>query len=138
MKRVWRLTENSEPASRIRLMGLKMGGCVWVVAVICCLLGGVGIVMALCEATLAAVGGVFAWIIYRETSGRYDGLAIVMAFIIVPAMHILDGPSRGLIGGIVIQMAVMIPLSWFMGRVSVLRDTRRCQPDAESTTGAGS
>jgi hypothetical protein len=63
------------------------------------------IVPAACEATVAATGGLIAWAVYREISGRYDGLVIIFLAVIGPTRHIMDGPGGGVIGA-----AIVVPV----------------------------
>jgi hypothetical protein len=76
---------------------MALSAYVWLAGVVCCLIGGVAIVPAVGEATLAAGGGLAAWGLYRQVSGRLDGLAIIMLAVMGPSRHILDGPSIGIV-----------------------------------------
>ena len=97
MKWVDELTESSEPATQVRKTAIIMAAFAWLAGVVCCLIGGLAALPAVAEATLATGGGLTAWWLYRQTSGRYDGLAIIMVAVVGPCGHILDGPFTGFV-----------------------------------------
>ena len=97
MNWVDKLTASSEPATQVRKTAIIMAAFAWLAGVVCCLIGGLATLPAVAEATLATGGGLTAWWLYRQTSGRYDGLAIIMVAVVGPCGHILDGPFTGFV-----------------------------------------
>jgi hypothetical protein len=94
--------EETVPASQIRTAALVMAAAVWCVASCGCLVAGMGLFWSVGEASLAAVGGLVAWVTYREVSGRTDGLGIVMVPVIGPLRHVLDGPDHGISPSVIV------------------------------------
>jgi hypothetical protein len=116
MKVLQNVFEESVPASQIRRAAAVLAAVVWCVSSCGCLIGGLGLLVSVCEATLAAAGGLVAWVIYREISGRTDGMGIVMLPVIGPLRHVLNRPAHG-IGPSVIMVAVMAVFALIAGMI---------------------
>jgi hypothetical protein len=122
-----RLAEDSESVSRITRGALVMATYVWCAATVLCLIGGVGLLMAVSEATLAATGSLTAWAIYRRISGLCDGLVIITIATIGPERHILDsGPGKGILPT-VLHIALLIVSAPIFGAMGRAPDTSSSQ-----------
>jgi hypothetical protein len=102
------LNEDSEPARRIKKLAVRITVYDFVMSLVLCLIGGVGWLGSLVEATIAAAGGFVAWALYREISRRYDGLAIFVFVCNGPMRHVMDKAKTGMNSTMVVVIFLIV------------------------------
>jgi hypothetical protein len=115
------LTEDSERGRGILRFALSLAAIVWFISLLCCLIAGGSLIPSVGEATLASGGSFLAWAIYRELSGRYDGLLPLFLASMAPIRQLLEGNARGP-AGTIIMVIVLLIVSPIMARIARLRD----------------